>query len=250
MIVTTNTVLETSLMRVLTDTPSLVEQVFEELFSDIVEGRLPPGTRLVQEEIAAALQVSRQPVQQALLLLRSEGFAQEAAGHRLAVAPIDIIFVRDLYEVRAATEGLACRLAAQRGADRARAEGPAFIEAGRTAEARGDIRDLIHADMTFHEFLNEISGNREIGRRAGPYWRHLQRVMAQVLLHDETPRRIWDQHEAILDAVMRGDAAAAEREAGDHVGRAAEIYIARLTSIQRQSENADFPVQARRQGRT
>lgn len=236
-------------MRVLTDQPSLVEQVFEELLADIVEGRLAAGTRLVQEEIAAALNVSRQPVQQALLLLRSEGFVHEAAGHRLTVAPIDIVFVRDLYEVRAVTEGLACRLAALRGVGRARAAGPSFIEAGRAAEARRHIPELIHADMMFHKFLNDISGNSVIGRSTGPYWHHLQRIMAQVLLHDETPRRIWDQHEAILDAVMRGDAATAERTAQDHIGRTADIYMARLTAMQRPSGEVDFAAPARTRAR-
>lgn len=236
-------------MRVLTDHPTLVEQVFDEILSDIVAGRLGPGERLVQEEIAAALDVSRQPIQQALLLLRSEGFVREAAGHRLIVAPIDIGFVRDIYEVRAVTEGLACHLAAMRGADRARREGPAFLWNGRQAEAAGLIPDLIAADIAFHKFLNEISGNAVIGQATRPYWSHLQRVMAQVLLHDETPRQIWDQHEVILDAVIRGDACAAESEARQHISRAAEVYINRLTKMKAGDEPAATPLTGRGQKR-
>lgn len=220
----------------LTDQPTLVEQVFEEILSDIVQGQLAPGVRLVQEDIATTLHVSRQPVQQALLLLRSEGFVREAPGHRLLVAPIDIQFVRDIYEVRAVTEALACRLAAIRGAARARQEGGSFIRVGREAEAKGLIPELIDADMNFHKFLNELSGNHVIGQTTGPYWRHLQRVMAQVLLHDETPRQIWDQHEAILNAVASGNARTAEREARQHINRAAKIYIARLTRMQEEIE--------------
>lgn len=236
-------------MRVLTDQPTLVEQVFAELLTDIVAGRLAPGAHLVQEEIAAALDVSRQPVQQALLLLRSEGFVREAAGHRLIVAPIDIDFVRDIYEVRAVTEGLACALAASRGAGRAQREGPALILKGREAEADANIPRLIAADMEFHKFLNELSGNSVIGQTTRPYWRHLQRVMAQVLLHDETPRQIWDQHEAILDAVVRGDARAAEREARQHISRAAKIYIDRLTKMRADEAPATATVTGRGQKR-
>ena len=227
-------------MRVLTDQPTLVEQVFDEIMSDIVEGRLAPGARLVQEDIAQALSVSRQPVQQALLLLRGEGFVREAPGHRLIVAPIDIAFVRDVYDVRAVTEGLACRLAAIHGTEHARLEGETFIRRGREAEARCLIPELINADMAFHRFLNEISGNKVIGQTTGPHWRHLQRVMAQVLLHDETPRQIWNQHEAILSAVARGDARAAERMARQHVTRAADIYLARLTRMQEDEARAGF----------
>ena len=236
-------------MRVLTDQPTLVEQVFDELLTDIVAGRLAPGTRLVQEEIAATLDVSRQPVQQALLLLRGEGFVREAAGHRLIVAPIDIDFVRDIYEVRAVTEGLACALAASRGAGRAQRDGPAFILKGREAEANGNIPRLIAADMEFHKFLNEISGNSVIGQTTRPYWRHLQRVMAEVLLHDETPRQIWDQHEEILDAVVRGDACTAEQKARQHISRAAGIYIDRLMKMRGEESSAPATFASRGQKR-
>lgn len=237
-------------MRMLTDQPTLVEQVFREVLTDIVAGRLAAGTRLVQEDIAAALDVSRQPVQQALLLLRSEGFVLESPGHRLVVAPIDIGFVCDIYEVRAVTEGLACRLAAQRNADRAREEGPAFIRIGRDAEASRRIPDLIDADMNFHKFLNELSGNTVIDRTTGPSWHHLQRVMAEVLRHDTAPRQIWDQHEAILDAVARGDGEAAERLARQHVSAAAETYLAGLTSMRAEAPEGDAsPIDDRQERR-
>ncbi|WP_068091665.1 GntR family transcriptional regulator [Novosphingobium rosa] len=219
-------------MRLLTEQPTLVEQVFEAIVAEVVEGRLQPNQRLIQEEIAAQLGVSRQPVQQALLLLRAEGFVQEAPGRGLIVAPIDVDFVRDIYEVRSVSEGLACRLAAQRGAEQARKDGPALIRAGRLAEAEGSIPMLIDADMRFHQFLYEISGNKVIKEATGPHWRHLQRVMAEVLMRDETPRQIWDQHEAILDAVSRGDARAAEKVARDHIVKAADRYIARLKAYQ------------------
>lgn len=244
-------------MRMLTDEPTLVEQVFQAVLSDIIVGRRVAGSRLVQDDIAAALDVSRQPVQQALLLLRSEGFVVETPGHRLAVAPIDIGFVRDIYEVRAVTEGLACRLAALRNARRAREEGPALIRIGRDAEAGRRIPDLVDADMTFHKFLNELSGNTVIGRTTGPSWHHLQRVMAQVLLHDRTPRQIWDQHETILEAVARGDAETAEREARLHINvaaetysAAAETYLARLTSMRAEEpQGSSSPLQDRQEHR-
>jgi DNA-binding GntR family transcriptional regulator len=226
-------------VRLLTDQPTLAEQVFEAVVAEIVEGRLQPNQRLIQEDIAAQLGVSRQPVQQALLLLRAEGFVHEAPGRGLIVAPIDVEFVRDIYEVRAVSEGLACRLAAQRGAERARKDGAALIRAGRFAEAEGSIPLLIDADMRFHKFLYEISGNKVIKETTGPHWRHLQRVMAEVLMRDETPRQIWDQHEEILEAVSQGDARAAERIARLHITRAADIYIARLKAMKSSDGEAD-----------
>src|SRR6516165_5658254 len=113
--------------------PSLVEQVVNAIVSEIVDGDLPANSRLIQDELARAYGVSRQPVQQALLLLRERGLVREAPGRGLIVSPLDVDFVRNLYELRAMLDGLAARLAAERGDQRAGTEGPAYLEAGRDA---------------------------------------------------------------------------------------------------------------------
>src|ERR1700739_1395072 len=123
--------------------PTLVEQVENLIVSEIVEGQLPANSRLIQDELARAYGVSRQPVQQALLLLRDRGLVREAPGRGLIVSPLDVDFVRNLYEVRAMLDGLAARLAAERGAQRARSEGPAYLEAGRAAVTSGSLHAQI-----------------------------------------------------------------------------------------------------------
>ena len=215
-------------MRPLTLQPSMTEQVYEQILSEIIAGRLSDNPRLIQEDLAKTLGVSRQPVQQALLLLRNQGFLRDAPGRGLVVAPIEASFVRDLFEVRAAAEALACRLAAERGSKEAAKLGPKFIEDGRKAERDGSVFKLIAADMKFHEFLYDISGNRLIKETMNPYWAHLRRLMGEVLMRDETPRRIWDQHEAILQAVIRGNGTKAEELARAHITKAVQVFITRL----------------------
>ena len=92
-----------------------------------------PGDRIIQEQIAQALGVSRQPVQQALALLRNQGVLHDAPGRGLIVAPLDPGHVQHMYDMRAVIEGLACRRAAETNAERAAKLGPALIEAGRKA---------------------------------------------------------------------------------------------------------------------
>lgn len=215
-------------MRPLTLQPSLTEQVYEQILSEIVSGRLAEKPRLIQDDLAKTLGVSRQPVQQALLLLRNQGFLRDAPGRGLIVAPIDAAFVRDLFEVRAVAEALACRLAAERGSKEAAKAGPKLIEEGRKAEREGSVARLIVADMKFHEFLYDLSGNRLIKETMQPYWAHLRRLMGEVLLKDETPRRIWDQHEAILNAIIRGNGVKAQELASSHITKAANVFVARL----------------------
>jgi DNA-binding GntR family transcriptional regulator len=220
-------------VRPLATQPSLTEQVYEQILSEIIAGRLSGNPRLIQVDLAKTLGVSRQPVQQALLLLRNQGFLCNAPGRGLVVAPIEAAFVRDLFEVRAVAEALACRLAAERGAKEAAKAGSKLIEDGRKAEREGSVVKLIAADKKFHEFLYEISRNRLIKETMQPYWVHLRRLMGEVLIRDETPRRIWDQHEAILQAVIRGNGAKAEELARNHITKAANVFIARI------AKNAD-----------
>ncbi len=120
-------------LRSLAPQQSLVDQVYEAILGEITEGKFGPEDRLIQEEIAESLGVSRQPVQQALLLLRSHGLLCEAPGRGLMVTPLEADRVRNLYELRAVLDGLATANAAQRNAEAVRDEGPAVIARGRAA---------------------------------------------------------------------------------------------------------------------
>lgn len=217
-------------MKVLALQPNLAEQVHDAIVSEIAEGKLKPGERIIQEQLAEALGVSRQPVQQALLLLRKQGVLRDAPGRGLIVAPIDLDYVRNMYDLRAVMEGLAFRKAAERNAERARKQGPALIQNGRKAVKNGSVAAMIAADVRFHDFIYELSGNPLIKPAMEAQWTYTRRVMGEVLISDERPRDIWDQHEALLEAVMTGEAALAEQLARQHVIQAADVMIARLAA--------------------
>src|SRR6476661_490956 len=217
--------------------PSLVDRVVDAIVSEIIDGELPSSTRLIQDELARAYGVSRQPVQQALLLLKNQGLVRDAPGRGLIVSPIDPDFVRKLYEVRAMLDGLAARLAAERGAERAKIEGPAYLDAGRAAVASGSLNEQIEADMNFHAFINELSENSLIGETTAPHWPYLRRVMGEVLRDDaQMPQTILAEHVAILDAIIACDGAHAEMLSRDHISRAAKIFVQRLQAQQAASE--------------
>lgn len=216
-------------MKTLATQPGLVQQVQDAILSEIASGKLPPGSRIIQEQIAQELGVSRQPVQQALVVLRKLRVLCDAPGRGLLVAPLDLDHVRHMYDMRAVIEGLAFRNAAQHNAGRAAQDGPALISAGRTAVARGSVAAMIEADIAFHDFVYALSDNPLIAPAMETHWTNTQRVMGEVLLRDEHPRDIWDQHEALLDAVVAGDAKKAEKLARQHIEQAADFMIKRLS---------------------
>lgn len=223
-------------MKPLQTAPSLVDQVHETLLAAVASGQLPPGARIIQEQLAQQLGVSRQPIQQALTLLRKEGVLSDAPGRGLQVAPLDLAHVRHMYDVRAVIEGLAFRQAAEHGSAEAAQRGPALIDAGRQAVATGSYAAMISADMAFHDFIYALSGNPLVAPAMDTHWTQTRRVMGEVLMRDDKPRDIWDQHEALLHAVTQGDGVRAEALARAHILDAADFMITRL-----QQEQTDRP---------
>ncbi|OPF63264.1 MULTISPECIES: GntR family transcriptional regulator [unclassified Hydrogenophaga] len=207
--------------------PDLVDQVYRALLDAISAGALAPGQRITQEELAERLAVSRQPVMQALRLLKRDGFVQDAplAGNAgrcrgLQVAPLDPAWIAQVYEVRGALDTLAARLAAER---RAHLD-PALIEQGRQAVEAGDIKAMIDADLAFHRALYQASANPLIEQSALLHWHHIRRAMGEALQHDGLRDPVWDEHTAIAQAVAQGDAEHAEALMREH-SHQASLYL-------------------------
>ena len=99
---------------------------------------------------------------------------------------------------------------------------------GRKAVAASSYTAMIAADMALHHFIYEQSGNPLVARSMETHWTQTQRVMGEVLMRDDKPRDIWDQHEAMVVAVAAGDAELAEALARQHILGAADFMIQQL----------------------
>ena len=210
-------------------TPDLVEQVYASLLDAISDGTLPPGARVMQEDIAERLAVSRQPVLQALRLLRKDGFVLDAPGRGVLVAPLDVAKLVQIYQVRSTLDALAARLAAQAR----RVLDPQLITQGRMAarkHARGtDVITMMTADAAFHSAISAASGNPLIAQTAQTHWHHIRRAMGAVLQLSTMRDSIWDEHEAIAKAIAGGDATKAESLIRKHADDAGRNLAALLT---------------------
>ena len=211
----------------LESTPDLVDQVYSRLLDAISEGSLAPGERLTQEGIAARLAVSRQPVLQALRLLKMDGFVLDAPGRGVLVAPLDAEWISKVYQVRGALDALAARLAASR---RFRID-PKLVEQGRKAARGRNVKAMIDADIAFHSAIYVASGNPLIEQSAHHHWRHLRRVMGAVLQSSRQREALWNEHEAIAKAIAAGDGERAARLIDDHSRQASENLAGRLSDV-------------------
>jgi DNA-binding GntR family transcriptional regulator len=221
-------------MKLLPAQPSLTQQVYDVIVDEICSGGLPAGAHLVQEQLAARFGVSRQPIQHAMALLRADGMIEEIGRRGLQVTPLDLTLMRHHYDIRAALDGLAARMAARKALEGPKGEaglaarGRAILERGEAAVAAGRVGEQVRADAAFHGLIYEASGNPLLARTAEPHWRFLRRAMGDVLRHGQTPQTIWRQHADILAAIVAGDAERAERLAIEHDILAADALSAAL----------------------
>ena len=134
--------------------------------------------------------------------------------------------MRSHYEIRSSLDALAARLAAARVADSdlsakdVKVAGQAIIAKGRKAIENKKVKEMIRQDIAFHSYVYAISGNELIATSAELHWRFLRRVMGDVLRHAQRPPSIWDQHDAILNAIAAGNEELAERLAAEHIQQA------------------------------
>jgi DNA-binding GntR family transcriptional regulator len=103
-----------------------------------------------------------------------------------------------------------------------------LIAAGREAAAGHDLNALLRLDMAFHQWLYQLSGNPMIAETTALHWQHIRRTMSAVLKHEvRSFDSVWDEHQAILQAVLIGDEDRAGFLAHQHAESAAE-HLARI----------------------
>ena len=225
---------------------SLTDRTYDAILDAISGGELTAGARINQDELAARLNVSRQPIVQALALLKVQGFVRETGRRGVVVAPLDADFISHLYELRSALDGAACRGAALRGSAEAKLWGPALIAEGRAAFASGSVKRMVDADMRFHRLLYDLCGNPMIAETASLHWHHIRRLIGGYLQHYPM-RDVWDEHQAILDAVIAGDPDRAEAAARHHADHASMKFagLVRATG-EAETTSAGTPASTRR----
>ncbi|NUR99494.1 MAG: GntR family transcriptional regulator, partial [Kribbellaceae bacterium] len=186
---------------------SETERVTRQLREEILDGVRGPGERLVERELAAALDVSRVPVREALKALVSEGLVTLRPRSWAVVRTFTDSDIADLIEVRTAFEPLTFRLAAERrtreGLDRLQAtldEHLAAAKAGNAVLARRKAAD-------FHEQVTELASNELLMEIERPLRSRMRWLLAQ---HDDLLGVAY-QHRDLCAAIANRDVALAEQ---------------------------------------
>lgn len=204
------------------DRASLTKVVSDQIRSQILDGKLRPGARLVEDRLSIELGVSRVPVREALLGLSREGLVTLERNRGASVADVTPQTVAELVEVRALLEGLNAKLAAQRHDPEIVAELRDTLKRGNAASKNGSPEELSRLNAEFHERLTEASRNSVLA----DVMRSLRErtSLAFALNGRARARDDWQEHAGILAAVIEGDEELATLLATRHVHNAATAF--------------------------
>lgn len=195
------------------------ERVTRQLRDEIIDGARPPGSRLVERDLAAELGVSRLPVREALRALVTEGLVTPRPRTWAVVREFTPTDVADLDEVRAALETMTFRLAAQRRTRAGLAELRADLDAELAAARAGDAVRARRAAADFHETVTALAGNELLNELQGTLRSRMRWLLAQ---HDDLVA-VAEEHQELYEAIADRDVPRAEELVMKHLatGRAA-----------------------------
>jgi DNA-binding GntR family transcriptional regulator len=214
------------------DRQSQAEFAYEKLRQLVLDGTLPAGAQMLEQEAAARLSMSRTPVREAMVRLRQEGMVEIRPRHGMRVLPISAADMAEIYEVLTALEGAAAEAVARRG-----------IPARQLGVLRGAVRDMdkalerddlaawAEADERFHSHLVELSGNQRLIQMVAQLWDQAHRARMLTLRLRPRPINSNREHEALVEAMAAGKPDLARKTHEDHRRRAGTMLIELLERL-------------------
>lgn len=217
------------------------DAVYTQVRRGVVEGRYPPGSRLVEQRLAEEFQVSRTPVREALHRLEAEGLVTFERHRGSQVRDFSADDIADLYDVRARLEGYGAELAARRATEADNAElrraAWAFDDAVAAADmahsaagALSAVRRLDEANAAFHGALLGASKHSRIHQMVSRATDLPLVFRAFVHFGHEELARSAMFHHLIADVIAAGEPERAGRLMSEHVLQGRDALLDRLST--------------------
>lgn len=213
-------------MKTVINDSSLCQQAVDLLRARIYSDVLRPGQRLDEAALAAELGISRTPLREALKILSAEGLVELKPRRGCYVAELTLRDLEQIFPIMAMLEGRVARdvASAVKSADLRRLD--ALHEKLERYAAAGDIDRYYAVNYEFHDALQVLAGNRWLQHMIGDLRKLLKLSRHRSLMLDGRLQESMAEHRALMDALHRGDGAAAERVMNDHL-------LAQLAALRR-----------------
>lgn len=194
-----------------------VELAYEFLRERILNGELAPGERVTLASLSQLLHTSQMPTREAVLKLQQEGLVEITPHTGMRIATLEPRDVREIFQVRAALEGLAARLACAHMNAVVIDQLAALNARFGSCQAAADFPGMAEANWEFHRLILRHADNGQLTRQIAGVWDKCFRFRAGYRLIPGRSGSTVDEHTAIIAALRDGDADAAARAATAHV---------------------------------
>lgn len=198
----------------------LREIVFEHLREAIIKGKLRPGERLMEMQLADEMGVSRTPVREAIRKLELEGLVIMIPRRGAYVADLSIKDVAETFEIRSALEALAASLAAERITPEEAEEMERILVRIGAAIEEDDIQQLVALDEEYHNLLYKASRNDRLMQILNNLREQIQRFRVTTLAVPGRVRGVLQEHRNIAEAISERNAELAHQLALEHIENA------------------------------
>jgi DNA-binding GntR family transcriptional regulator len=202
---------------------------YQAIKNDILSNRLRPGDPIPQERLLKKLHLSRTPLREAILRLAKEGFIEIRPRMGTFVAQLDLLEIRDMYEVRRELEGLAARHAAG-NVSSSRLEGLLGRLVALDTGPDASLAVLSEAGHEVHDLILEFCDNRVLVRFIVSLQEQFRRFRVFSLGIREKVVSSHGEHIAILRALERGNSEETEKLVHSHFDHAAQFLMENLLS--------------------
>ncbi len=216
--------------------PGALDRAAKLIVSGVRDGRYAPGQRLIEADLVDELGISRSSVREALRRLEAQGLVEMIPHRGARVRRLTQDDTRELYEVRAAIESGAARLAARRidvGKNRKRLI--ESFEALKAAAGDGELASYLDANSNFHDTIVELSGNKQLAGLIDVVRLRTVRLTLPAYFSRNAASTValgLRDHAEIVERILEGDGDGAASAMLRHIDATSEIVIAAIASLQ------------------
>lgn len=203
----------------------LRELVLDAIRGAIMNGTLQPRERLMEIQMAEELGVSRTPIREALRKLELEGFIVMVPRKGAYVSDLSFKDIADVFEIRAALEGLAAGLAAERITEEELERMERLLVEKQEAITHDDISKLVEVDTKFHELMYQASRNVRLGSIISNLREQIQRFRLTSLSYPGRNKLSLEEHKKLVEAIQARDYQLARQLATEHIENAENVLI-------------------------
>lgn len=201
------------------------DKIYELLRKRIFNGNYKIGEKLVENDIATQMRVSRTPIREAFRKLETEGLVKHIPRKGIFVKGLDRQDIIEIYSIRSVLEGLAARSAAENISDKEIEKLKFLINNMQDALKKGEIEIFKSCCSSFNEVIRNASKMPRLNKMISQLKEYTEETREVTLADNERRQDVFHEHDAIFAAIINNNPEKAEEVTKSHIEKAKCIYL-------------------------